>query len=314
MEWSITVWEASRLAYVAVPKAANTAVKAALLSSYVRKQKWRNPHAASMPYVEATKDDLRERYADYLTFTVVRDPFDRFVSFWADKIAANGWYESLRARGFSPGMGFEEAAVVAAALTDSDTDPHLRSQHDRLTHPDGTMAAQLLLRFEDLEQDWEALRRIAAHRADVPLAELEVRRQSTHVGPRHYFTRRAEQAVVERYAADFELLGYPTAIGEAVGAGGSSLHRLHRLVSGHRDAVVVDSAGPDAVRRSVVRAAGGVYLARTDAARPDGQVTSLTTAVGLLGDSAAVVVLHEGPADDEVATLSRHVRLLRLDC
>ena len=313
MEWSITVWEAPRLAYVAVPKAANTAVKAALLSSYVRKQRWRNPHAETMPYVEATKDELGDRYADYLTFTVVRDPFDRFVSFWADKIAGNGWYGSLRARGFSPGMSFEDAAIVAADLPDSDTDPHLRSQHDRLTRTDGTVVAELLLRFEDLAEEWEALRRLAAHRAEAPLAAMEIRRQSVHLRPQHYFTPRAEQAVLERYGDDFELLGYPKKVGADAGTGGSPLHRLHDLVSEHPDTVVIDAAGPDPVRRSLVRAGGGVYLARAEHDRPDGQVGSLSTIVSQLGDALRVVVVHEGSPDEETAALPSRVVHLQLD-
>jgi len=231
MEWSITVWDEPQLVYVAVPKAANTAVKAALLTSYVRKQKWRNPHAASMPYVEATKAELLDRYRAHLTFTVVREPFDRFVSFWADKIAGNGWYSALGRQGFTPGMGFEEAALVAAGLPDETTDPHLRSQSERLTHADGSIVAQLMLRFEDLLADWEALRRIAAARSGTPLAAIEARRQSVHLRPDHYFTPRAEEAICERYGADFALLGYPTALAAAEPAGSSALHRLQQLVS-----------------------------------------------------------------------------------
>jgi hypothetical protein len=313
MEWSITVWDEPRLVYVAVPKAANTAVKAALLTSYVRKQKWRNPHAASMPYVEATKAELFDRYRDHLTFTIVREPFDRFVSFWADKIAGSGWYSALGRQGFTPGMGFEAAAIVAAGLPDETTDPHLRSQSERLTHADGSIVAQLVLRFEDLLADWEALRRIAAARSTTPLASIEARRQSVHLRPDHYFTPRAEEAICERYRADFELLGYPTALGAVAPTGGSALHRLQQLVRERPDVVVIDAAGADPVRRQLVRDAGGVYLARADRDRPEGQITSLAATLASFDKSISTVVLHRAAPDAEVDSLPSTTVRLRVD-
>lgn len=314
MEWSITVWDAPRLAYITVPKAANTAVKAALLSSYVRKQKWRNPHAATMPYVEVTKDELRDRYADYLSFTVVRNPFDRFVSFWADKIAGHGWYESLRRRGFAPGMGFEESAKVAASISDADTDPHLRSQHERLTDADGTLLPHLVLRFEDLHPEWEGLRSIANQRAGPRLVALEQRRESIHLPSERYFTPAAIDAVTTRYRQDFELLGYPTSL---EGAGSAepddALHRLHRSVSGRDGVIVVDAIAPDLVRRDIVRSAGGVYLSVAVGSRPEGQVSSVGTTVRAIGDDAPVLIVHRGSAGSELTALSSHAELLQLD-
>ena len=308
MEWSITVWDVPRLAYVAVPKAANTAVKAALLSSYVKKQRWGNPHSPSMPYVEATKEELASSYDEFLTFTVVRNPFDRFVSFWADKVAGNGWYASLGRQGFRPGMGFEDAAVVAAGLPDATTDPHLRSQRARLTFDDGSPIPQVVLRFEDLIDGWEGLRRIAAQRAKPSLAAIEVRRPSVHMSPAHYYTPASEQAVLDRYGADFELLGYVTEVGAESAADPSALHRLVRLVRRRPATIVIDAVGSDEVRRQLVRSAGGVYLACGSTADPSAELTSVSDAVRRVGGDATIVVLHDASTDDdEVASLPADV-------
>ncbi|WP_062464892.1 sulfotransferase family 2 domain-containing protein [Demequina soli] len=215
MEWRITVWDEPRLVYVAVAKVANTAVKAALLESYVEDTRWRNPHAEDMPYKTAEPGELATTYADHTVFSVVRNPYDRLVSFWADKIVGVGWYRRLGALGFTRNQSFAEAAAVACGLADDVTDPHAQSQVARLKADSGLLLPTELIRFERIDEDWTRLQELAAQAGARPLKSLTPRRVSQRDAWQDYYTDEVAAIVAERYREDFDLLGYDTAFARA---------------------------------------------------------------------------------------------------
>lgn len=310
VEWKITVWDDARIAYVATAKVANTAVKAALLTSYVEDRGWHNPHGESVPYVEASPEDLRGKYADYITFGLARNPYDRFVSFYADKIVGKGWYGSLGKLGFKKGQDFEACALVAAGLSDERTDPHVATQVDRLVDTDGTFLPDLVLRFESIVHDWKALRAIAEARAPrLALAPLAARRTSQRDKSwQSYYTPKAQEAVAAKYAQDFEVLGYSTEIEPKPlpmsKASGDSLD----VAAVPAGAVVLDTTGHNSHRAAAVGEAGAWYLPFGPSAGFVSRGPSAATLVPKLAGGPPTVVLvapHTdlGPVGDNVQVI-----------
>lgn len=212
MEWRHTVWPEARLVYTAVPKVANTSVKAALLASFRTDEEYTENavHKDFVPYLSARPERIDERYPDYLHFTFVRNPYDRLVSFWAQKIKpGTGVTPRLEELGFRPYRGFAETAELACAVPDGEADPHFRSQTFVLVH-DGRFMPQFVGRLETASDDWAVLRRLIAARGGWPLQALPVRTTSEHRPAAEYYDDRLAARVADRYERDFALLGYDT--------------------------------------------------------------------------------------------------------
>lgn len=146
-----------------------------------------DPHAWERRF-----DRLDDAYfARVITFTIVRNPFDRVVSA----------YHYLRDRcGDRP---FRSFVVDVLAHEGTAFDPHFAPQADSLLH-DGSLLVDHVGRFETLEQSW---REIAA-RIDAP-AHLPHRGRSERAARYADYYDDASRAVVERlYRDDLALFGY----------------------------------------------------------------------------------------------------------
>lgn len=266
MQWRHTVWPDAKLVYTAVAKVANTSVKSALLRTFVDPSlKLANPHAADMPYVTVHPDRVDAEYPDFLHFAIARNPFDRMVSFWADKIAGEGMTDGMQQLGFSSSMEFAEAVRFACSLPDDDTDPHIRSQCFLLADARGRLRVDLLLRFERLDHDWEALRQIVRHQSGAQLPALPKRRVSEHRPSHDYFDEETRRLVADRYAQDFALLGYDPASPVPADQSGQDVvaDALGRVcASDDESRRVLDLTAGAATRADTVESAGGVYIGR----------------------------------------------------
>ncbi len=96
----------------------------------------------------------RERYHDYLVFTVVRNPWDRFVSGW--KYLADYKHLSLD-------------EVIANLPREGHDYRHLtRPQLDVLVDKEGRFVPDVVLRFETLEHDFKNLCKQLGKPFDLP--------------------------------------------------------------------------------------------------------------------------------------------------
>jgi hypothetical protein len=151
-----------RVVYLEVPKAACTVIKMVLRDLYASTPLMMYPHMsrqtkrgmfvharANAPLPALTElDDAAQRELlednDVLRFTVVRNPYTRFVSAWRDKVYL---YEPtvedvyLAVRGAAPDVAnkqpvqFAEFVAHVERTISASTDPHWRRQVD-LTYPD----------------------------------------------------------------------------------------------------------------------------------------------------------------------------------
>ncbi|MGH8868174.1 MAG: sulfotransferase family protein [Actinomycetes bacterium] len=297
MEWRHTLWPEIRMVYTATPKVANTSVKSTLLQSFHPEAPRRNPHAEMLPYLEVHPTAIARRYPDFLHFAVARDPFDRFVSFFEDRVKGTGFTERIQRLGFDPTMGFTEAAELASTISDRRADPHLRSQSFLLTDRRGRLRPHLVLRFERMSQDWRLLCALAEQQTGHKPGPLPHRRVSERRDIASYYDDETLGLVAERFRTDFELLGYPTrplvtseSATEDADPAGHAL--LQALAAG--GSTVLDLSAPSRSRAVAVEAGGGYYLGVVSGSAV-GQLTDVRVLKdGRVPDSAFDVLVVNG--------------------
>lgn len=130
------------------------------------------------------------RPMDYRVFAVVRNPWDRFVSGWK-------YCEATKS------LSLEE--VLRNLPSEGHDYRHLtRPQHVTLFHADGTPAFHDLLRFETLQQDFDAF----CQRTGIPCRTLPRINVGNRGDYRTFFDATTRRLFDLQYARDAELFGY----------------------------------------------------------------------------------------------------------
>lgn len=205
--------------YIEIPKVACTSIKVALAGvvGVDLAESGGNPHEARWPTPPAEPARSGPRFPGLFAFAFVRDPWDRLVSCYRDKIRGEvdgytfftirpGVANCLaRFDAFVAGMSFDEFVRAVAAISDDDADPHFRSQHTFVTDDAGQLAVDFVGRYEHLAGDLRAVeRRIGLAPLDLP--RLQAARKPLPFAA--FYTAETAQLVAERYARDAELFGY----------------------------------------------------------------------------------------------------------
>lgn len=176
-----------------------------------------NPHEVEFPrppYSAYTEEWL---YPGLYTFAFVRNPWDRLVSCYRDKIGGEvddftNFSESGVAHClahfdvFSANMSFEKFVHAVASIPEAEADEHFRSQHDYLTNLSGDIAVDFVGRYENLVSDFQHL----AHEIGLPSNTKLHRLQAAPkvVDYADYYTPDTRNVVATRFAQDIELFSY----------------------------------------------------------------------------------------------------------
>jgi chondroitin 4-sulfotransferase 11 len=173
-------------------------------------RKW--DHLFDRPSIVAEDRPLPRRFDKYWSFAFVRNPWDRLVSCYSEKIRPDGDPENfingvsrvLASFGvFEAGMSFERFAREVAQIPDEEAEPHFLSQHKFIVNHEGDLIVDFLGRFETLDQDFDVVRQRI--RAPVELPHL-LRSPRGHY--RDYYSSDLADIVGERYAEDIARFGY----------------------------------------------------------------------------------------------------------
>ena len=168
----------------------------------------------SLPHVD--KKTLFEEYKDYFKFSFVRNPWDRLLSCYSEKIRdeklnnnnfSNGVANSIGKHGvFRGSMSFEEFVDALSTIPDRRADPHLRSQYALLSNESGELFLDFIGRFENLEEDFDKV----CHLAGMPKTSLPHKNQSPMKKANYidYYTDKTKNFVSQRYAKDIEVFEY----------------------------------------------------------------------------------------------------------
>lgn len=225
----IIAFHAYRAVYFALPKVANSSLKQTLGPLIPEMQSAfqdRPDDGFATPFSDpAMRTFLRRRHIllckhelrrvrGYRSFAFVRNPWDRLVSCYTQKVAGRTFSDGPEARGttrtlaragyFRDEMSFEDFVHAVANIPDAKANRHFRSQTAFLTGKDGRLLVNDIGRFEDLERE---LARIASdvgfHGVSLPHLKQTARRDY-----REYYTDATAQIVSRRYRANIKNFGY----------------------------------------------------------------------------------------------------------
>ena len=191
-----------RVAYMAIPKAANTAIKTELLRTEGRATN--NPHAHNhFNYVG--REYLASRRDHIFIFTFVRNPYDRIESCWRDKVCGRRFHQPFSLFGIRSGMSFDDFIELVWETPDGRSEQHFRSQAHELISG-CQMVPHFIGRCENMAEDWSSLGQKLREMGIATAAALPLQNESTGHDPG--WTRKIRNMVTERYAADFSNFGY----------------------------------------------------------------------------------------------------------
>ena len=195
-------------------KVACSSIKKSLFPLFNIDQK-RHPHLDVFP-IRPTWEILTDK--SYFTFTFVRNPWDRLVSFYRDKI--KGVYSlgdvrlfrKLYGRRIFRSMTFDKLARLVCKIPDSISDPHFRSQICYMIH-NGKVLPDFVGRYENLEEDYNKMCRMKGLSLtlphifqNVPKNKLDIKWEKTDY--KIYYSEELKELVGERYRKDIEYFNY----------------------------------------------------------------------------------------------------------
>lgn len=198
-----------RLVFIAVPKSASHSIRFALrdqlgptdeeqVSLFVRRR-IDHPVFAAVEHGHQLAREVREalgaeRWSGYRSFAVIRNPWERFVSYVAFMMRHNGSFER------DPGAAMRR--VLANPQNQSPV--HYRAQSDFVTDESGRQIVTRLCRAERLQADFDAL----CDEFDLERRELGIRNASNHLQYTRYYDEELIRQVGTQYRDDVERFGY----------------------------------------------------------------------------------------------------------
>ncbi|MEQ9304941.1 MAG: sulfotransferase family protein [Marinoscillum sp.] len=224
--------------YFAIPKVANSSLKSTFLSVLKNKidDKYLNPedptrqgyvfmNPGTVSYLKKERiliDKLNGLEKDYFTFGFVRNPWDRLVSCYFDKVkkknritgqalnnsqftdgVSNAFLLAYRNK-VSKDMSFREFAEFVCETPDWKSNNHFKSQHLFLSDTNGKIVCGCIGKLETLPADFEQI----AQQCGFPHLSIPQKLKSDRDKYRTYFDDELAQKVAKRYQKDLDLFGY----------------------------------------------------------------------------------------------------------
>ncbi|WP_234044865.1 sulfotransferase family 2 domain-containing protein [Haloferula rosea] len=213
------ICESLKLLYYVVPKAASSTVRRYLIEHGYperRPSQLTHDHVQHFQFPRVTQREARDLVeSGYRTFTVVRNPYERIVSCYRDKIVGAGSapgpsagflrYNSLTGRPmFRNDMTLLEFLQIISRLPDFASDAHFRCQRTFVPVEQGEVRLDRIIQLERFSEafpeflvwaglpEWQANRENPTKRSSGLLAE----------------NPGAVELIRERYASCFRLFGY----------------------------------------------------------------------------------------------------------
>jgi hypothetical protein len=157
--------------------------------------------------------ELNGRYRDYFKFAFVRNPWDRLVSCYSEKVAdSERAFKPSERRDIRLGRGtpFAEFVETVCTIPDNEANIHFRSQHKTVCGPgeDRPIMADFVGRFENLAADFDVVaERIGgAHKPQLPHRHRSRSRESRSYV--EFYDDGLRNLVRERFWEDIEIFGY----------------------------------------------------------------------------------------------------------
>ena len=198
--------------YFFIPKVACTTIRNLLARA--EGLEWHHPWDVVQTKFKYTtlEQSTNKKYNGYFKFAFVRNPWDRLVSCYFDKVVGsrsmsnnrvikNGEYKAFKQqykRDFKT-MTFPEFAEMVSQLDEESSNGHFRSQYTYL-HVD---ELDFIGRFENLQNDLSKLKQ----RFNISVEEKHLLK-SSHKNYKQYYDKKLKNMIANRYKKDIDLFKY----------------------------------------------------------------------------------------------------------
>ena len=196
----VTRSDTNRMIYFINPKCACTTIKAFLAATDPTLDVDQTKIGQDGAFSKVDRIEDVPRYPDYFKFTFVRNPLDRLVSCYLEKIIGQKrWAEIF---GYSP--SFADFVRVVHGIPDEEADIHYRSQYLNVTDDAGKLVVDFVGRVETIQDD---IKTVASVR-DLEYSLEHFRKSEGRKPYQEYYDEETRDLAGERYATDIELFGY----------------------------------------------------------------------------------------------------------
>ena len=181
---------------------------AELLSIPQIESDWRSIHYPKIyPFPTASKEEILTKYQDFVRFAIVRNPWERLVSLYKDKVTGekerNEWFFRHNPQLYHK-MPFAEFIERVAETPDSDSDVHFVQQLYFLHDAEGNF---LLNYFGDLANLGKHLEEIKA-KTGILFKKLPQRNATKKSSYQTFYTPDLVEKVRQRFAMDIDFFEY----------------------------------------------------------------------------------------------------------
>lgn len=154
----------------------------------------------------ADKQTISELGPDWFKFTIVRNPWERAVSIWANKVYSPPDIMGIGFAGFQRGCSFDAFVkhLVKYTSPNEGSNIHWRGQAYSIT-VDGEIVPGFVGKMENLDEDWGVIQKECAARG-LELPSLLQRNKTDHPGKT--YTKRTKAMIAKHYAEDIKAFGY----------------------------------------------------------------------------------------------------------
>ncbi len=201
------VSEEYKFCFLFIPKVANTSLRRAIVSTLFKYKnekefKWLKKHGIT----RITNNQVLN-YMDFNRYVFVRNPYDRVVSGYLNKIAYAE--KGVITRGLLGGISFEEFIIELSQKNDNETDKHFRQQIKEVSSQDGQVLYSHLFKFENINNDWKKLSKIFKKEHNLKLKSLKKLNVSEGRKPyKEYYNDKIYDLVTERFKDDIREFNY----------------------------------------------------------------------------------------------------------
>lgn len=201
-----------KIAGFLLAKCGQTSIKTAFLRGlgYKGSLEYSTPGVAKLingttVFQYADKESIAELGPDWFTFVIVRNPWERAVSMWAEKVRGN-LHPSFARAGFTAGQKFDAFVKHLAKYTSpgSGADIHWRGQaHSIMVN--GEIVPEYVGKLE--EGFWPVIQAECKKRG-LELPPLLQRNKTDHLDYTKIYKKRTEAMIAKYYAEDIKVFGY----------------------------------------------------------------------------------------------------------
>lgn len=205
------------LVFTLIPKNANTSIKYALLKTFTQNKciddliddNIDKFHITTLPFF--TFIDNQQLFClnkECLKISIVRNPFDRLVAGWQNKIRFLK-FNTRKRFGFNQACSFDMFIKQICSHSDKLINRHFIPQHNFIYNNEELISNEIL-KFETLNSDWNELQSDLLTRNNIQLYDLPLLNKSknNYNNYHSYYTNELRKLVEVKFKKDLDLFEY----------------------------------------------------------------------------------------------------------